>query len=292
MFFRSFFLGQYGREQLTLDRPTSNFDVAGIPTESWSSSLMGCLSNLRPSCLLSFFCPCIMWSQVVVRAQIPLLISVKNSLSCLRENSGYRCFVDTYSWTLLIGVSALIVLILFRNRLTLSLLTFLGIVAFVLLGFLYYINGHVRTAFKMKYQIKELPEGCEFWECCGDSIVACLCYPCVLAQMARHVFQYDRWEPSIGMFMGDPYTLPPLENDFRRPPEADEAGLLWTDNRPHPNGAHALGRNNRPLQANAPRTTRPVPQQVPREGPMIASVVSTDPVIYNADGSIYAPEKK
>lgn len=39
-----------------------------------------------------------------------------------------------------------------------------------------------------------------------------------VVQMARHVFQYDVWEPSLGLYIGDPSTLPPLEIDYRRPP--------------------------------------------------------------------------
>jgi hypothetical protein len=29
--------------------------------------------------------------------------------------------------------------------------------------------------------------------------------------MARHVFQYDRWNPPIGLYISDPYALDPLE---------------------------------------------------------------------------------
>jgi hypothetical protein len=43
--------------------------------------------------------------------------------------------------------------------------------------------------------------------------------------MARHVFQYDRWDPQIGCFLGDPFKLAPLEACLDRPAIADEAGL-------------------------------------------------------------------
>ncbi len=51
-----------GRENL--DRPVNNYDVAGIPRGQWSSGLFSCLSNILPSCLFSFCCTPILWSQV------------------------------------------------------------------------------------------------------------------------------------------------------------------------------------------------------------------------------------
>ncbi len=36
-------------------------------------------------------------------------------------------------------------------------------------------------------------------------------------QMARHVFQYPRWHPPLGLFMQDPTRLPPLEALVDRP---------------------------------------------------------------------------
>ena len=64
-FFRTF-RGGHGDEVMNLDRPVSNFDVAGVPTGAWSSSLFGCLGNLRPSCIMSFCLPCVLWSQVII----------------------------------------------------------------------------------------------------------------------------------------------------------------------------------------------------------------------------------
>lgn len=50
--------------------------------------------------------------------------------------------------------------------------------------------------------------------------------------MARHVFQYDAWDPPIGLFIGDPTKLPPLTSEVndQRPTRADQAGLAWIDN--------------------------------------------------------------
>jgi hypothetical protein len=58
--------------------------------------------------------------------------------------------------------------------------------------------------------------------------------------MARHVFQYERMDTQLGLFLGDPSALPPLRPTeeqqrlaaaapggvFERPALADEAGLL------------------------------------------------------------------
>ena len=76
-----------------------------------------------------------------------------------------------------------------------------------------------------------LPAGCGVWAALFDSILSVICFPCSLAQMSRHIFQYNRWNPSIGLFIGDPTKLPPLEAVIDRPVLADEAGLAWTDNR-------------------------------------------------------------
>ena len=49
-----------------LDTLLNNYDVAGIPTNGeFSSSLFSCFQNIIPSCVFSFFCPCIMFSQVL-----------------------------------------------------------------------------------------------------------------------------------------------------------------------------------------------------------------------------------
>lgn len=80
---------QAGREgRSDLDRPTSNFDVAGIPTGSWSSGLFACGED-GSSCFLAFCCTPCLWSQVATRAQIPVLIDMKNYFLCTRNTSGY-----------------------------------------------------------------------------------------------------------------------------------------------------------------------------------------------------------
>src|SRR3546814_2375119 len=69
---------------------------AGIPTGEWSSSLFACYQNILPSCVVSFFCPCVMFGQLVVRAQIPLYISLKNQFSGPDRTSGYCFFLWLY----------------------------------------------------------------------------------------------------------------------------------------------------------------------------------------------------
>lgn len=204
------FGGGRGNEALNLDRPISNFDVAGVPTGAWSSSLFGCLSNLRPSCVLSFCLPCVMWSQVFCSScssccmaqsapdgpgggagpdpvpdhdeehvflpprhlGVSLSRPVQPTLSRLNPRCArYRCFIDAFSWALAIGGAALVLLIVFHrscaipcsdtpsltlqchccSRISPYVRTLLGVVAFAFLGALLYFNGHVRTAFKMKY---------------------------------------------------------------------------------------------------------------------------------------------
>ena len=94
--------------------------------------------------------------------------------------------------------------------------------------------------------------------------------------------------------------------------EADDAGMLWTDDRPHPNSIASLGRNNRtpavPSNSFAPTAARsnvnqlPVagngrnaPQPVraePIPGRHIREDVEAGPLIYNADGTIYSNVQK
>jgi len=248
-----FFWGVHGGPsgEETLDQPLSNYDVIGIPTERWSSPLYGCFSNIIPSCVVSFFCPCIMWGQIVVRAQIPLLIGLKNSLEFMRRNSGYGLFVEYFFWSIVISL-ALIITIVAISGLDSLLVTFIVIMLVFILGPLLYLLGHTRTAFREKYAIRgECGPGCAFWEMVLDAAVMLACLPCALAQMARHVFQYDRMDTKLGLFLSDPSALPPLpplgeggsggDGTFQRPRIADEAGLAWANDNPLPG---TTGREN------------------------------------------------
>ncbi|RYY73251.1 hypothetical protein EON63_20115 [archaeon] len=139
--------GNEGEE--ALDRPITNFDVIGIPTGAWSSGFFACHENILPSCLLSFFCPCVQWSQVVVRAQIPLLIGLKNSFPCSRQHSGYGMFIEFFFWSVCIAIGLILVLVFVKIS-SHILLVFLGLVIAVVVLVLAFLVGHSRTAFKEK----------------------------------------------------------------------------------------------------------------------------------------------
>ncbi len=147
MFFRAM-LYPGPRPDEDLDRPISNFDVIGIPTGIWSSSLCACFNNLVPSCVLSFCCPCVMWAQIVVRAQIPLLISLKNGFSCLQRVTGYGFFIDFFMWSLII--SAGLIILMLSIALPEQLVYLLAAIVIIALALLLFAVGHTRTAFKEK----------------------------------------------------------------------------------------------------------------------------------------------
>ena len=150
--FFSFFsrLGAGGRSSPEqLDRPLSNFDVIGIPTEEWSSSFFSCHENFMPSCIVSFFCPCVMWAQIVVRAQIPLLIALKNSMIFFRGQSGYGVFIDYFVWSTIISIGLIITLALVHFSAPIVFYILLIILIAVVVS-LMYLLGHTRTAFKEK----------------------------------------------------------------------------------------------------------------------------------------------
>ena len=143
-----FAAGPTGLGDERLDRPISNSDVAGIPTGAWSSSLYGCFGNIIPSCFLSFFCPCIMFSQVVIRSQIPMLIGIKNSLYCCRRKTGYGFFIDVFFWTSALILGCILILVLVKEFPIYTNALMVVILIITLPAFLYII-GHVRTAFKV-----------------------------------------------------------------------------------------------------------------------------------------------
>lgn len=131
-----------------LDHPLTNSDVIGIPTGSWSSGFFCCHENLLPSCILSFCFPPIIWAQIVIRAQIPLLIGLKNTFGCLRRQSGYGFFVDYFTWSMIFSLC--LILILIFVSLSSSIFYFLILLLLVLLVPLGCLLGHTRTAFKEK----------------------------------------------------------------------------------------------------------------------------------------------
>ena len=126
--------------------------------------------------------------------------------------------------------------------------------------------------------------------------------------MARHVLQYDRWDPKIGCFLRDPSILAPLEasEEGIRPDIADEAGLAWTDNRRLPSAGPAnTGAAHRqqmlappqfssPLVAGRSNNSSVMSQPAANSGLPTAVAVAVVPggassassnIIYRADGS-------
>lgn len=144
-----FLMGPSHAEEL-LDRPLSNFDVLGIPTGEWSSGFFECFNNVVPSCVLSFFCPCVMWSQIVVRAQIPLLISLKNTLQYLRTQSGFGAFIEYFFWSIVVCFGLLLAICLAYNQMPSIVTTLLVILLVAVFGTLVGLLAHTRIAFREK----------------------------------------------------------------------------------------------------------------------------------------------
>jgi hypothetical protein len=145
-----FLFGAGGQMADNLDRPLSNYDVLGIPTGTWSTGLCGCFENIIPSCVMSFCCPCFMWAQIVVRAQIPLLVSIKNAFDFLRRNTGYGAFVEYFFWSLVISIALLIIIIALHGEMPSIVTTLLAIVLVVVAGTLFGMLVHTRIAFREK----------------------------------------------------------------------------------------------------------------------------------------------
>lgn len=147
--FGMFFGGHNGGPE-QLDRPVTNFDTIGVPTKEWSSGFFSCFQNIMPSCVMSFLCPCVMFGQVVIRAQIPIFISLKNSFTfCGPQTSGYGKCVDYFFWTLVLGAGLIALLLLVELESSL-LVTFLVIMTIVVLAPFIYLNGILRNAFREK----------------------------------------------------------------------------------------------------------------------------------------------
>lgn len=136
-----------------------------------------------------------------------------------------------------------------------------------------------------------------------DIPITILCLPCALSQMARHVFQYDRMDTKLGLFLSDPTVLPPLrpleeeQGEFKRPERADTAGLLWLYDNPHPEvrdnrgGSHRqeemLARQQQQLQYTGPITpvsATPLNPSAPVRSTTANTITNNNP-IYRQDGS-------
>jgi hypothetical protein len=149
-FSRIFLFNGFNLNEVILDRPFSNFDVIGVPTGAWSSNLCDCFSNMIPSCVVSFCCPCVMWAQIVVRAQIPFLIGLKNSFPCFRGVTGYGAFVDYFMASTIISFGLIVIMIVLSNILPSGVTILFALIVIATLGTLIYLLAHTRTAFKEK----------------------------------------------------------------------------------------------------------------------------------------------
>ena len=271
-----------------LDEDSSNADLAGVTQNRWSSHLCRCQEHM-PSILLATCCPCVLYGQVVTRAQIPQCIGTKNSLSnSCRQRSGCKAFIDIWFWTLVLGSLCLgLGLSAVELGFTRSWFQAAGV---LLLLFWIYINGHVRMAFKEKYMIPriiKLQGWCRVGRCLDyfmDLLISVVCLPCSLAQMARHVFMYQSWGEAYGnredvvfpfffggIYIGNPTPslLPALdtnftaEQGFSRPTRADNAGgSSWSDHRDgdraeNGGGFYNVGTTNQTADVYVPPINRP-----------------------------------
>lgn len=135
-----------------------------------------------------------MFGQLVVRAQIPLYISLKNQFSGPDRTSGYCFFLWLYLFCMGLFAAAIILVSLYWNASAnvqyahAGLLVFLGIAFACMIT----LGGHLRFAFRRKYDIPDIcGEGWGNFSILYDCLIGgILCVPCSFAQMARHVFQY------------------------------------------------------------------------------------------------------
>ena len=123
--------------------------------------------------------------------------------------------------------------------------------------------------------------------------------------MARHVFQYDKMDTKLGLFVSDPSTLPPLRptdietghgtgTPYERPARADTAGLTWTYDGAHPDARDNTGAAHRQQEIYERQQAQMRAQHIARGGtapPAMAAAATANPasgggVIYNADGSV------
>lgn len=90
-----------------------------------------------------------MWGQIVVRAQIPMLIGIKNSFAFFRGQSGYGLFVDYYFWSFALSLVLILVLALvdIQSRI---LRYFIGVLIVAILGTVLLLTGMSLTAFREK----------------------------------------------------------------------------------------------------------------------------------------------
>lgn len=117
--------------------------------------------------------------------------------------------------------------------------------------------------------------------------------------MARHVFQYDRWDPPIGIFPTDPYSLDALEALPQRPVLPDYAALSWITHIPiyasNQKLLHEIRQEFHTIRNTAnpadPRESQYIPQTstsiLPTNiiYPLYSPPTPADTAVYNIDGT-------
>jgi len=121
--------------------PNEVFQGQLAPRQKWRDGICDCLSQCAPSCLMSFFCPCVMLGQIQEKMGLG-----KCMVIVLAYIAGY-----------LLGLP-------------------MGLLLFVVV---FYVRGVMRSRFHI--------EGDGLSDCCASF----WCTPCVLAQMARQLYNYN-----------------------------------------------------------------------------------------------------
>lgn len=122
----------------------------------WRDNLSNCLSQLYPSCFLSFICPCVM-------------------LGSVTEKMNYIPFIFTFlTFGTLFGI-ILFLLFISRGGVGGALLTWAFLALFVCT-----IRKKIRVM--NHFHLGNDTE---------DMVNSCFCVPCVISQMARHVLAYE-----------------------------------------------------------------------------------------------------
>lgn len=91
-----------------------------------------------------------MWAQIVVRAQIPLLIGLKNTFKCMQTHTGYGAFIDYFMISATVVIVFIILLVALASTLSNSVRAFFFIVAVSVGATLIYLLQNTRRAFREK----------------------------------------------------------------------------------------------------------------------------------------------
>lgn len=145
----------------TTIRETEGFDFP--PTKNWRSHFFGCLSNIYPSCILSFCCP------LVLAFQISHKLGLRSECTATHT-------VTMIIWSVVI-IYPLMFCFFYLNK---TALIFSGFICCWL--FFCFCIWTIRQSVRAKFDIPGIMQ--------KDCVLACCCLPCTLSQAARHVYGY------------------------------------------------------------------------------------------------------